>query len=314
MVEFQNWTEETRTVTASVHRNDVLVDWESTQVDSAGSLLLGPLSVVDEYAVSVEIAVNQTMNRRWSTERTWAVTPDSHKLRLRLRPGDKMETTEVLRCQPDCVAMDGRASVRPVDTGEGEVMFARAALRNESSTSTELKLHIAYGGEAVFDGVYLVPPATEIWIPDPVSNAGKYSVVAGTADGQDRHFWWHVGGNQASLSVLVEQSGRLLLGCDSVHTLGTSKVVLFVENTDEAARTVDLSLTNEYLDDASGTVTVEPGKWAALAVEVPIRGTFDATISVGEHTETVTWNTCPYSRGGIWLHVKDGKPVILREN
>ncbi|WP_435364169.1 hypothetical protein [Haloarchaeobius sp. DYHT-AS-18] len=83
---------------------------------------------------------------------------------------------------------------------------------------------------------------------------------------------------------------------------------------DEVPRTVDLSLTNEYVQGATASVTVDPGSWSPISVEVPISGSFEATITVGEHTETVTWNTCPYSGGGIWLYVQDGELVILREN
>ncbi|MCT9097105.1 hypothetical protein [Haloarchaeobius sp. HME9146] len=314
MVEFQNRSGEDREVTVSVHRNDVLVGWESRTVSDGGYLWVGPLSAIGDYGISLDVAQAPTENRRWTVERTWAVDLDSHKLRLALWPGDELEATEVLRCQPDCRAMRGRAIAHPVDTGEGEVMFTRAALRNESSAATELKLHVAYGGQAVFDGLYVVPPGSEIWIPDPVVTAGTYSVAAGTADGQDRHFWWHVGGDRANLAVVVDDSSRLLVGCSRVASLGKRRVQLFVENKDEVPRTVDLSLTNEYVQGATGSVTVDPGSWSPLSVAVPIGGSFEATITVGEHTETVTWNTCPYSGGGIWLSVKDGEPVILREN
>jgi hypothetical protein len=279
-----------RYVTVAVERGDETVFVDSRTVRGGTSRVLE--RVVPEsgsYRVVVETA--DGVRGRFD----WAVTEALGDLRVRV--GEEVTFSQVLRCDPDCrgVSLGGSATGYP-DGGfdpRGRRVGSTLRVRNDATAARSVRLSVADG--AVLDYRYRVPPTTTLEVPVP-QRSGKTRVdIERTDGGGSETYQWSMESSPV-LDVWVGSTVRVTCG-------ERDRDLRLLNEADDVRRLDVVVSTEEGTDVFTAKYDLAPGEVVREDDVVSTAGDYELTVSTGESSFGFEWSTCP-ARGPVYVIVR----------
>lgn len=254
-------------------------------------------SLVDEgtYRVVAELDTGARMAY------DWRVTDDAGHLDVVVTSDGELEPR-----QRSAGGLDDEGL--PYSVAGADDIFAPPSveIRNESGDDATVTVAIEYDGERFFDHAFDATTDREISTPPVVESHATYDVFVQTADGRETTYEWRIPEMWAwpTLAVLIAGDGTLRVGCAWPRTASVP-----VENADDTAREVTLTLSDGDGVVAETTRTVAPGA-STLDARYPIGDEYELTVATPDGEETVSYVACDCWSTSVSARIEDGVPAV----
>ncbi|WP_435358713.1 hypothetical protein [Haloarchaeobius sp. DFWS5] len=296
---FENFTARDEVVSLKAVTGDTSIAWRTETVGQYETFTSPAIRSTGEYTATV--AVRDGPFHALPV----TVTPETHSVQFELRPDDSVRARELLRCSPRCRVSDGEVTRRQQAEGGPTPQRSRAIVRNDASGPKWVSFTVEDGEGTVFDADFDLNSSQGVVLSELLSRPGNYEVRVQTSENAARDEW-----------DVSEQGGTIRASIDDQHRIHIECVPLAssfftdVTNRDDAARTVEVTLSNDRGVSNTGAVTVPPGENETLQVALPPGGVYETDVRVGDDHETTTQSLCQRVTE-FAIVVDDGRPTLV---